>query len=259
MREDYIADQAEARYFDLLDRLSDLSYQYSDSLLPISTQLDLPVQTSAWLVQGQTDSPLLTYAPVRDVAFSDALVREQVNSDLLDIGEQHVILVRVRDYQPQRDKTLDESRAAIRAELIEQEQEQRVSQLVANTLQQLRDGATLEQVSQQMQLELSAENATVSRDDSTQPRRVVASVFSMPKPLIKPTYDSVRLAPSRYSILQLTEVKQPQLDEVSVDNTTLWRQQTQTEYYAWIESVQAETEIDVNETLVENINLTPVN
>jgi peptidyl-prolyl cis-trans isomerase D len=101
------------------DRLSEVSYQQGDSLKAVQDALKLDVLHTGWVSRGKPGSdPVSSNAKVIAAAFSDDVLKKKHNSDVIDLGHNTLVVVRVAEHQPERQQTLAEVRDAIRAELV---------------------------------------------------------------------------------------------------------------------------------------------
>ncbi len=95
------------------DTLDDLAYQAPNGLKTISDKLGLKIQHTGWITQQGGGSGLGQYAAVRKAAFSDAVLKDQLNSKVLDLGDQRHVVLRVVDHQKAQRKPLAEVRDTI--------------------------------------------------------------------------------------------------------------------------------------------------
>ena len=108
---------AETQFHDYADRLATLSYEHPDSLLPAAEQLGLSVSTSDWLDRAQSS----VNAKLVQAGFSEDVLKQGRNSDVLDLGAQHVAVVRLLAHEDAADQAFADVRADVEKRLIEQE------------------------------------------------------------------------------------------------------------------------------------------
>jgi peptidyl-prolyl cis-trans isomerase D len=106
VREQLAGEQADAdreRMFnDLTGKLVDQVYRNPTSLGPAARAANLPVQRSGTLVRGANAGGIFANPAVQRAAFSEALVQDGTVSDPIEIGQNHSVLIRVVDHQPER-------------------------------------------------------------------------------------------------------------------------------------------------------------
>ena len=118
------AEAGDERFYALGETLANTTYEFPDSLQPAADATGLPIQTSAWLhAQGAVDpdtSPnaISQLAPVRAAAFSEEVLNDRVNSQVIRLGDRRAVVVRVVARKPQRALSLDEVRTELETALI---------------------------------------------------------------------------------------------------------------------------------------------
>ncbi|MBO1255335.1 SurA N-terminal domain-containing protein [Alteromonas sp. 5E99-2] len=100
-------DKALDEFYRLQTEMSQLAFEVSDSLEEVAESINGKVQTTGLLTRSFAPSPF-DRGDIAAVAFSDELIEEQVNSDVIEITDEHVLVMRVIEHEPQRTKSLDE-------------------------------------------------------------------------------------------------------------------------------------------------------
>ncbi|OYY74094.1 MAG: hypothetical protein B7Y40_06680 [Gammaproteobacteria bacterium 28-57-27] len=117
MEQDARLSMAEAQFHDYADRLATLTYEHPDSLLPAAEQLGLSITQSDWLERAQAGDK----AKLIQAAFSDDVLKQGRNSEVLDLGNQQVVVVRLLEHEDAADQPFASVRAEVEKRLIEQE------------------------------------------------------------------------------------------------------------------------------------------
>jgi peptidyl-prolyl cis-trans isomerase D len=111
--------EAERLYYDQVERLSDLTYENAGSLDPAAEALGLKPQLTDWFGRegglGVLASPKVVAA-----AFSEEVRGEGRNSDPIELGPEHTVVLRLRAHEPARLRPLEEIRAEVSAKLVEE-------------------------------------------------------------------------------------------------------------------------------------------
>lgn len=102
-----LKEKALDKFYTLQNTMAELAFEVPDTLEDVASALGLKIATTDLFDRDSVPAELDTPALI-DVAFSQQLVREGLNSDVIDLGDDRVAVVRVADYAPQRTKTLDE-------------------------------------------------------------------------------------------------------------------------------------------------------
>lgn len=103
--------------------LAELAFEVPDTLEEVSGALNKPVTTTE-LFTDNTVPALLNNAAVLANAFSQEFIEAGLNSDVIELSDEHVIVMRVAEYEPQRTRALaevqDQVEASLRAQLAQE-------------------------------------------------------------------------------------------------------------------------------------------
>lgn len=111
--------QIDKIYYDEGEKLSNQSYEHPDSLIPSAEALGLKVQTSDWL-NRDSGTGIAANEKVRQAAFSKEVLKQKLNSNLIELGANHAVVIRVDQHEPQTPLTLAEVKDQIAKTLKEQ-------------------------------------------------------------------------------------------------------------------------------------------
>lgn len=107
-------------YNDALDKLKTLTYEQPDTLEPAAQALGLKVVRSP-AFDRQGGEGVFADNRVVEAAFSDVVLKDKLNSAVVEVQAGDAVVVRLADYQPAHDRALDEVRADIRLKLQREE------------------------------------------------------------------------------------------------------------------------------------------
>ncbi|KXJ61815.1 MAG: peptidylprolyl isomerase [Alteromonas sp. Nap_26] len=114
IRDTLLYDAAMEKYFELQNTMAEIAFEVPDTLEDVANAVNLPVQESVLFSRNTAPTDLSSPA-VLDVAFSSELIEEGLNSDIVQLDDENVVVVRVVEHQPQRTQSLDEVREGIEA------------------------------------------------------------------------------------------------------------------------------------------------
>ena len=110
--------QAAARGFvDAAEQFSNLVYEQSTSLKPVSEKLNLTLQESPWLSKGTSPIPVLANAKLQAEIFSDASIKGKRNTSAVEVAPNVLVSARVIEHKPAELATLDAVKASIERRL----------------------------------------------------------------------------------------------------------------------------------------------
>jgi peptidyl-prolyl cis-trans isomerase D len=101
----------EGLYYDWAERLANLTYENPDSLEPAAETLGLEIETSDWMTRGGGEG-ILAHPKVVAAAFSDVVLREGLNSDLIEPERDvlQAVVLRVLEHEEAAPRPLEEVR-----------------------------------------------------------------------------------------------------------------------------------------------------
>lgn len=187
------------------NQLQDLSYTNPSSLDSAAKTLGLPVQTSGWVPrQGLKGDPLFGDPKVLAVVFSDEVLKQNNNSQLIELKDGSSLVVRIASHQASQSQPLAAVHDQIK-QLLQKEQGQKQAGLQAYQIQHaLEAGEAPEAVAKRNHLEWVTKN-NITAQDKTLPGQLLTAVFTLSPSAdpAKKTVTSVLLANGDYAIIQL--------------------------------------------------------
>ncbi|GGO72192.1 SurA N-terminal domain-containing protein [Bowmanella pacifica] len=109
-------DKAQAEFYQLHQQVAELAFEQPDNLEDVAGLLDKEIQTTDMFSRAEAQG-VFAGNQVLNVAFSDELIEEAVNSEVIDVTPEHLLVMRVAEHQPQRTRPLEEVAADIEAQL----------------------------------------------------------------------------------------------------------------------------------------------
>ena len=199
--------EAENLYFDYAERLAESAYEDSVSLTPAAETLALEIQATDWVTRSGGLAPPLDSPKVISAAFSDDVLVEGHNSELIELGPLQAVVVRIAEHEPAGVKAFDEHLATIEQDFIQQQAAQAAAEAGAQALASLRSGeATLQRLADERGWPLQ-EPGVVGRDNTELPAPVVSQAFRVQPPEAGATrYTGVATAEGDYVVIAVSEV-----------------------------------------------------
>ncbi|TYK66438.1 SurA N-terminal domain-containing protein [Colwellia echini] len=135
-------DEAQNKFFALQQEMARLSFEFPDSLEDAAAEVNVAIQTSPWILRGGNDAPF-DQDNVIEAAFSDLVLQENMNSDLIEISDDLVIVLRLNKFQAANVKPLSEVEPQIKEILVEQKATELAQQTVDLLLVEFKAGAEI--------------------------------------------------------------------------------------------------------------------
>ena len=203
---EYRQRQVERMWIEQSDRLVTLAYENPTSLEPAAAALDLDIQTSDWITAAQ-GSGIAVDPKVRAVAFSNEILAQNRNSEVIDLGSGREVVIRIAEHEPSRSRPIEDVKDSIRNIL--EKQQLRAAAVAAGerALESAREGQALETLAGELNAAISSPGA-ISRQTTDIPRQILDAAFRMDRPSDgKPVYSGLQLDDGDYVVLELASVE----------------------------------------------------
>jgi peptidyl-prolyl cis-trans isomerase D len=197
---------AERKFFELSEKLTNLAYEVPDTLEDAAGGTGLQIKTTALFPRN--GGPGIAANPrVSAAAFSDDVLKQGYNSEPIGIGENHVVVVRVKEHQDAKLRPFDEVKDAIKAQLINEKAQERAKQQGMNIIEQLAKGeATPEAAAKIVNVEWK-KAGELKRTDRSIDGKIVQQAFKMPRPQEgKTSFAGAELVSGDYALIGVNKV-----------------------------------------------------
>ena len=204
-----------------VDELRELVFT-SSGLEAAAQELGLVMATSQPFSRDQGEG-LFSEASLRNAAFSDDVLVDGNNSDVIELSGSRFVALAVKEQLPEGTKPLAEVRSSISAQLTSEAQDRAMTTLVDEVNASLAAGETLEAISTAKGYEWRVELAA-TRQNVNLPSSVLQSAFSK-RSADTETVSAVRLNDESYALVQLARTQAGREDTmVGVERDALLRE-----------------------------------
>ena len=244
-------DAAQRVFFEQAEQLANLAFEHPDNLDVAAQTLGLEIRETGFFGRGGGQGRA-GHRKVIDAAFSDEILREGNNSDLIELEDDQIMVVRVKEHHPSAQRSLDSVRAevveAIRRELASEH----VRQLGVELISQLRDGDDPKQVAERHELAWS-QGKEATRDSISDDENVIDALFKMGRPSPgNPLYGGVQTRSDDYVVIALDEVIDGDFKELEEQirrtaRTNLAREFGREDLDSLMSSLRSTASIDIRE------------
>ncbi|HJT97341.1 MAG TPA: SurA N-terminal domain-containing protein, partial [Rhodanobacteraceae bacterium] len=202
---EYNTSERERVYAEKAGRLTDLTYQNPSSLDNAAKELGLTVQKTPLF--ARTGGPGIASNPnVLKAAFSDSVLVQNNNSDPIDIGQDHIVVVRIGERKPAAPKPIEEVRDQVKARIVAERVAKKAKAHADELFAEISKGQTLDQIAGANKLKVEAQQG-IGRDAANLDSALVKAAFSLPRPAEgKPESKLVDLGGDTYALLELDKV-----------------------------------------------------
>lgn len=180
LRAEVSAQKAQDKFFELQQELARVSFEFPDSLDDAAQVINGEVKTSEWLTRGG-NLPPFNNPKVIDAAFSDIVLNENLNSDIIDVNDNVVMVVRLAEHQEAAVKPLTEVAALIKENLTTEKASEMAQQSADELLAQFIAGTNVDVELAKFDANFITK-AAVSRSSADIDRALASKVFTLAHP-----------------------------------------------------------------------------
>ena len=216
LEQEYRELMAEERFYDIAERLADLTYEVPDTLEVAAQELGLEIKISP-MFSRHAGEGIAANSKVRAMAFSPDVLEAGNNSEPVTIGTNHVVVLRVKDHRPVSHKPLDEVRDEIIASLQQEAAAEKVQSLGEKIRERMAAGEDPAALAKEYNVEWH-EAGFVKRDDSAVPGEVLRAAFRMSPPdQGQARFEGVGLVSGDYAVVAVKAVRSSEAAEGEED------------------------------------------
>jgi peptidyl-prolyl cis-trans isomerase D len=236
------SEKAQDKFFELQQEVARLSFEFPDSLYDAAGAINATIKTSDWLTRGVNSGPF-NVSNVVDVAFSDIVVNEQLNSDIVEVSDSLAIVMRLNEYQAASVKPLAEVSAQIENILLAKKASEKAQTVADELLVAFKSGSDVTEQLAEIGAAMEVKTA-VARVGSGLDASLAREAFKLPRPSENAvSATTVNLSNGNLALLELqavnegTAVNSPNLSQ------QLTQQLAQAAYLSYVESLKVGAEI----------------
>ncbi|HEB56303.1 MAG TPA: hypothetical protein ENI98_08350 [Gammaproteobacteria bacterium] len=209
IRHDLQIQQAEQAFYDTVDKLNNLSYEIPDSLEPVAEQLGLEIKKSP-LFARKGGSGLFAQPKVISVAFSDEVLSEGRNSQLIELSDTHVLVLHIAKHEAAKQQALKDVKEQVKTLLRNEKVAKKIKADSAALLEKLRAGTDPEKLVRALKAEWKTVGAVSRIDEDSGVAlnpQIRYELFQMPRPKKgQKVYKKIMLANGDGAVLILSAI-----------------------------------------------------
>ncbi len=252
IRKELQLQEAEQHFFEDVEKFSNLAYENPESLDAVASALDLEIKSSG-LVPRQGLKGVLQNPQVISAIYSQQVLTDNKNSDVIELKETHVIVVRVKEHQPAAQKPFAEVKADVAKQVALEQQKQAMRADVNKAFEKLTKGAKGRDVAAEFRNAQWLSGTFVSRRDAAKsgiPQAIIRQAFLLPRPSAdKPSISMVDLPGENQAIVVVSDIKE--IENVDTAESSAIREQLQrinlnTEYSGFEQYLKDNADIQIN-------------
>ncbi len=243
--------QAGKVFFDDADQMNNLSYETPDSLEPVADALGLKIKTSS-LITRRGGAGLLANPKILSAAFSNEVIKEGRNSELLELSDTQLVVLRLKKHQAASVQALSKVKSRIKNTLLQEKASKKAQEVTSDILARVQNNESIESVKKHYP-EIKWNNAdwiTRQADKKSKlPEQLRQHTFAMPKPLnTKTVWDKVTLPAGSQAVIALFKVEE--VTEGKADSEQIIQVMGNADYDSFVQYLKSQADISVSQTAI---------
>ena len=232
-------------FYEKQTEMGALAFEISDRLDDAAEVAGVEGQSTSLLALSALPEPLNNPAVITALS-SVELLEDKVNSEVIELGNEHVIVVRVNEHQPAATKALSEVSEQIKTRLVNEKASDLAKEKARTLFAQVKEGKSLNDVAAEQSLSVRQESQLARESFAVSPA-IVTQVFKMAHPSGAAVYDVVNLNNGDAAIVALNAVNDvPVSDNIEPQmKQNITMAQAQKNYTVFIESLKQQAELNV--------------
>lgn len=253
-------EQADTEYLDLMETLTEQSYDNPESLEAAADATGLEVKTSDWIdgTENSDPNPALSNPQILGAALSEDVLQENNNSDVLQMGEKQNLVLRVLEHEDPRPKTIDDVREDIEGTLKRERAGEQMDESIASLKELIDAGEDPAALVEEQGGTFSA-GQELTRNSTELDRSVISELFALNRPTgDKPVLNDTTLGNGDRILIALREVITPEADVESSEEdpgaapaaASKADQVGNTEFTVLLENLRKRAKVEINDQLL---------
>ena len=221
---EYQAQERGDLFTDRAETLANLTFEQPDSLQGAADALGLEIKTSDWLTKeggpgiGQNEA-------VVNAAFQEDVLEAGNNSEPVDLGDNHLVVLRILEHQSAEKQPLENVKDKVTAEVRDAKARELASTRGESLLKELRSGTSLADIASAQQLKVMT-TGLIGRNATDPASHIVTEAFLLPPAADKgQSSTGFSLDSGDYVLLVLDEIKDGDFSSLSQDDQLKVRQE----------------------------------
>lgn len=242
----YRQEQAEALYYERAEDFSNLTYENQDTLAVAAEATGLGISKTGPMSHEELVQQFSRR--VADAAFLPDVLNEGKNSDPIELGKEHTMVLRLAAHHPAAVRAIDEIRDEVRDRLLGERAATSAKERGEQLLNRLRRGESVTAVVAEEGLNWSPLEA-VSRYATEPEREIVAAAFAahLGEGAIE-SYLGVGLPSGDYAIVRVSNLREPsetdlQAESLASTRLAVTRARAQQDWQTFLKGLKATAEI----------------
>ena len=218
-------DKADEAFLNKANELETQVLESYDSLDEAAEKAGLTIKQTGYFDRASATG-IAAHPNFQNAAFSTEVLEDGRNSDVIDLGDNHIAFVKLLGHKPAARKSLDEVRDTIVTALKAQKGQQLALAAGEQMAAAVSAGQPLTELAKEKGYELK-QATQVSRSDASVPRELLMKTFALPKPAEGTVVRAIPLSQGQVAVVVLKGVHNADTAKMNEDELKAMKLQIQ--------------------------------
>lgn len=167
------------KFYQMAERFAELSFENPDSLSPLVDELGLSIEQQS-NVTAKAGEGIAIFDEVRHATFNEDVLAGN-NSDAIEVGAEHLIVLRIKEHKPESLMPLESVKGAVELSVKTAKAANVLSEKMDGMLAKVKTGVSIKELADLDGLILQ-DVGSVTRTDKSAPAELLKDAFSMSHP-----------------------------------------------------------------------------
>jgi len=175
-------EEADKQFFELSEFLEESIASDPDTLSVAADAIGAELVETDWMDVDTTEGEILSHPEVKAAAFSEAVLEEQSNSDVITIAPGHLVSIRVLDHEGPRPKTIDDVKDEVVEAVKRERAEAQLDTSVEEAVSKLAAGTLATELADADELATATIDEVLTRQSTVIDNSTVSDIYALAKP-----------------------------------------------------------------------------
>jgi peptidyl-prolyl cis-trans isomerase D len=204
-------DRAEKIYYEKTELLQTIAYEQPDTLEPAANELGISISESP-LISKAGGEGLFSNKKLLSTIFDEQVLESGNNSDLVEVGSDHVVAVRLKERIPASIKPLNDVKEDVSNTLATKNANNKALELANSLSKSLSEQIDINPLLTENQLQM-IDKGLIERSDMETDREILQKAFSMPRVKDKPESLAFKMSGDKVAVVVVKKVENGTSDD----------------------------------------------
>jgi len=250
----YQRQQAQDRFYNLSEKLENLTYEHPDTLQEAADALGMKIKSTGFFTRTNAmGNAIASNADVRKSAFDDDVLNNNYNSLPIEMSPDRTVVLRKKAYKAASVKPLSEVKDQIRAVIAHDEANKQAQELGQKVIKRLQGGDDPKTIAKELKLTWEHPGYITRNHAAKVNQSLLQDVFKQAEPGDKPVIGGLALPQGGYAVYALYAVKPGEVSAMKAEDLKSLKKSLAgnvgtLEYQMILQSLKAAADIQMNKS-----------